>query len=255
MTKKQNPANIDNSSRVKLFKKIASRFLQLSISQKMYLGIFPLLVLIFFISVFALAKLNQLTSLNQAILGVNIPAQEDVKKMREIAIDQESIIRRYMILKDEEFLKVFNDKGSQFLTSFSNFKDYSGELVFPLDDLEKAYTSYSSTLLTGIKLLEGSPRKLKEFEKTIKLRQSELLNILSSVNAIAEWDQNEKAAASASIGSGAFKFALGLCHQCGIKNQKVKKPRRRLQRKRNSQSDYSIFYLEKRKRKNWFCCL
>ncbi|MEN8142606.1 MAG: diguanylate cyclase [Thermodesulfobacteriota bacterium] len=190
---------------------MVSRFLQLNIAQKMYLGILPLLVLIVFISIFALVKLNQLTSLNQSIMGVNIPAQEDVKKMREIAIDQESIIRRFMILKDEEFLKVFNDKGSQFLTTFNKFTSYADELDIPFDDLEEAYTSYSSTLLTGIKVLDDSPKKLEEFEQTIRVGQTELLNILSSASAIAEWDQNEKAAASASIGSMAFKFALGLC--------------------------------------------
>ncbi len=211
MTKNQKLNNINNSSQVKLFKKMVSRFLRLSISQKMHLGFFPLLVLIVFISVFALAKLNQLTSLNESILGVNIPAQEEATKMREIAIDQESIIRRFMILKDEEFLKVFNDKASQFLVSLNNVKGYSGVLNFPVDDLEHAYNIYSSNLLTGIKVLEGSTKKKEEFDRIIRIKQTELFNIISSLGAIAEWDQNEKAAASASIGSLAFKFALGLC--------------------------------------------
>lgn len=211
MKKNQNLSDTQKTSQIKLLKKMVSRFLQLNIAQKMYLGIFPLLVLIVFISVFALAKLNQLTSLNESILGVNIPAQKDIMKMRGIAIDQESIIRRYIILKDEEFLKVFNDKGGQFLKTFNEFQNYSDELDIPFDDLEEAYTSYSRTLLTGIKVLEKSKAKLEDFEQAIRVRQTELLNLLSSASAIAKWDQNEKAAASASIGSVAFKFALGLC--------------------------------------------
>ena len=105
MSKHQDLKTIKSSSQFKLFKKITSGFLRLSISQKLHLGFFPLIVLIVFISVFALAKLNQLTILNESIMGVNIPAQEDIEELREIVIDQESIIRRYMILKDEDFLK------------------------------------------------------------------------------------------------------------------------------------------------------
>ena len=97
-------------SRIKLFKQIVSRFLRLNISQKMHLGFLPLVIFIVLVSTFALTKLNQLTSLNESILRVNIPIQETVRQMKATVVDQESILRRFLILKDNAFLKVFNFK-------------------------------------------------------------------------------------------------------------------------------------------------
>ena len=65
--KQQEPTT---SKRIKPLKKMLSRFQRLNIANKMRLGVFPLLLLILIISSFALTKLNQLTSLNEAILKI-----------------------------------------------------------------------------------------------------------------------------------------------------------------------------------------
>ena len=145
--------------RFKLLRKMASSFLRLNIANKMRLAVFPLLVLVLVISSFALTKLNQLTSLNEAVLKIDIPIQEAAQHMQELTIDQESIIRRFMILQDDEFLRVFNDRSSEFLKTLNNIKLLQTDLELPLDELEKTYTDYSSFLLTGIELKGKSTKK------------------------------------------------------------------------------------------------
>jgi diguanylate cyclase (GGDEF)-like protein len=206
--------NILNPSRIKLFKRIISSFLRLNIAHKMHLGFLPLVVLLVLVSTFALTKLNQLTSLNESILAVDIPIQETVRQMKATVIDQESILLRFIILQDNAFLKVFNDNSIEFskdINSLKTLSELSEDLGLPLADLERASSGYASALLAGIKLPDERPDKSRAFDEMIRIKQTELLDILSSFAAIAKSDQNKKVTVSASIGSVAFKFALALC--------------------------------------------
>lgn len=202
---------ITGQSQVKLFRRMVSRFLRLNISQKMHLGFLPLVILLVLVSTIALTKLNHLTSLNESVLAIDIPIQNIVKQMNRTVIDQESILRRFIILKDEAFLEVFSNNNMEFSKDLESLKRLSKNLKLPLDNLEEAYTGYASSLLTGIKILQQSPGDTPAFDKTIKTRQADLLDILSDINDIAKDDQNEKIGVSASIGTTAFKFALILC--------------------------------------------
>ena len=206
--------NILDLSRKKIFTQLVARFLRLNISQKMHLGFLPLVVLLVLVSTFALGKLNQLTSLNESILLVDIPAQETIRRMKTMAIDQESILRRFIILKDNAFLKVFDDNSLGFFKYIATLKtlsELSEELEFPLADLEKSYRSYSNALLAGIKRLEKHPDKTSDFDEEIRIKQTELLAMLAEFTNIAKANQDKKVGISASIGSLAFKFALALC--------------------------------------------
>ncbi len=206
--------NIPAPSREKILTNLVARFLRLNISQKMHLGFLPLVVLLVLVSTFALGKLNQLTSLNESILQVDIPAQETIRQMKTMAIDQESILRRFIILKDNAFLKVFNDNSIGFFKYIATLETLSGtseELDFTLADLEKSYSNYSSALLAGIKRLEDNPGNTSTFDEEIRQKQTELLNLLSECATIAKANQDKKVGISASIGSLAFKFSLALC--------------------------------------------
>lgn len=205
---------MSDSAKITLFKNIASSFLRLNISQKMHLGFLPLVVLLVIVSTFSLGKLNQLTSLNESILQVDIPVQEAIRRMKATVIDQESILRRYLILKDEAFLKVFRDNSLEFaqqINLISDLSDLSAELDFPLLDLEKAYSIYAGTLLEGLRVKDAGVAKINELDEMIRVRQAALLELLSDFSGAARASQDRKVAISASIGSVAFKFALGLC--------------------------------------------
>lgn len=211
MSEESGQNNHDFTSRIKLLKNLTRRFWRLSIAQKMHLGFFPLVVLIFFISVFSLTKLNQLNRLNSAILQVNIPARAAVEKMRETIFDQESFIRRYTILKDKELLKVYQDLNREFISGMDGFRSLPSEFNLPLSALNESYSNYSSTLLNGKKLLEDDPGYTKEFDQQIRLSQTEVVNNLAEIGRIVEADQNAKSGISASIGSLAFNAGLVLC--------------------------------------------
>jgi len=206
-----NRQNHSGTSTLKPLKSLYGRYWRLSISKKMHLGFFPLVLLIFLISIFALAKLNQLNRLNSTILQFNIPAHEAVEKMRGTIFDQESFIRRYMILKDKELLKIYQDQGSEFIKNLELFKTFPDQLGVPQKDLEEAYNNYSTTLLAGIKLLEDHPDANAEFENNVHQRQTAVIEILEGIDRINEQDQKDKAGISASIGSIAFNVALVLC--------------------------------------------
>ncbi len=203
--------NQDIGSRAKLLKRLTRHFWRLSIAQKMHLGFFPLVVLIFLISVFALTKLNQLNRLTSAILQVNIPARASVEEMRETIFDQESFIRRYTILKDKDLLKVYQDLNREFINGLDQLKALPRELNLPLGALDEAYNNYSTTLLNGRKLLDEAPGDPKHFDQQVRLSQTEVINNLAEIGRIVEADQNAKSGISASIGSLAFNAGLALC--------------------------------------------
>lgn len=202
------------ASQKKFRQKLITRFLRLNISQKMRLGFLPLVVLLVLVSIFSLGKLNQLTSLNESILLVDIPAQETIRRMKNMAIDQESILRRFIILKDNEFLTFFESNSAGFMEHIATLKtlsEASEGLDFPLADLKSAFNDYTGTLLSGIARLQKYPDQTSAFEKDIRITQTDLLNMLADFTNIAKDNQDKKAAISATIGSLAFNFALALC--------------------------------------------
>lgn len=211
MSEESGPNNHDITSRIKLLKNLTRRFWRLSIAQKMHLGFFPLVVLIFFISVFSLTKLNQLNRLNTTILQVNIPARAALEKMRETIFDQESFIRRYTILKDKELLKVYQDLNREFINGLDKIRLLPKEFNLPLAALDESYSNYSTSLLNGSKLLGDDPEYTKEFDQQIRSGQAEVINNLTEIGRIVEADQNAKSGISASIGSLAFNAGLVLC--------------------------------------------
>lgn len=205
---------IREHSRLKLFRKIVASFLRLNISQKMHLGFLPLVILLVLVSTFALAKLNHLTGLNESILMIDIPIQDTVKQMKRTVIDQESVLRRFIILKDRAFLEAFRNNSSQFQKDsglLQTLSESSPGLYLPLPELAKAYAAYATALQVGIEQLQPKPEGSLAFEKNVKSKQTELMEILSDIANIARDDQNQKVGVSASISGIAFKFALALC--------------------------------------------
>jgi len=199
---------------MKLVKKTTSSFLALNIAQKMYFGFFPLVVFLVLFSTFSLTKLNELNNLNESILTINIPIQETIRQMKSTVIDQESILRRFLILKDSAFVKVFNDNSIEFsekINLLHSLADKSSGLNFPIAGLEKAYSDYSNVLLTGMSSREEPNLKTGDFDLIMREKQTALFDILAEFSVLNKSDQNQKTGISASIGSIAFKFALVIC--------------------------------------------
>lgn len=197
-----------------LLKKIVARFLRLNIAQKMYIGFLPLMVFLVLVSTFALTKLSQLTNLNESVLVVDIPIQDTVRQMQRTVIDQESVLQRFIILRDEAFLKIFANHNSEFIEGLNDLKSLtklSADPGLPLVGLEKAYTAYADAQRAKIKQQGEPAKKSADFDRIIRDRQTALLDILTDIASLAKSDQNEKAGISASFGSIAFKFALALC--------------------------------------------
>ncbi|MBU0673448.1 MAG: diguanylate cyclase [Proteobacteria bacterium] len=195
----------------KLSKSVVAHFLRLNIAYKMLMGFVPLLILLGIISLFALTNLNHLNSLNESILAVDIPASNAAEEMKEIILVQESFVRRFILLKDQEMLKIYSDKGTDFFKRLDLLKSLPLERHFPLESLEEAYNSYAGLLLAGIKTTEDDPEQATLFDQTLREKQVVLMDLLKQINDEAIRDQNEKTGITASIGNIAFKVALNLC--------------------------------------------
>lgn len=199
---------------MKFSKQLIAKFLGLNIAQKMYLGFLPLVIFLVLFSTFALIKLNQLKNLNESILTVNIPIQEMTRQMKGAVIDQESILRRFFILKDDGFLSIFKDNNIEFIKRINRLqtlaeKPRSPDL--PLGELRKANNDYLKTLLTGMESPEEYAKPNNDFDRIVRVKQAALLEILSEIDATNKSDRDLKAGVSASISSIAFRFALSLC--------------------------------------------
>ncbi|MDT8334976.1 MAG: diguanylate cyclase [Desulfurivibrionaceae bacterium] len=195
-------------------KRMIARFLGFNIAQKMYLGFLPLVIFLVLFSTFALVKLNQLRNLNESILTVNIPIQETIRQMNNAVIDQESILRRFIILRDNGFLSIFNDNRIEFSDRIHRLRALAGKaqsLDLPFSELEKANGEYLKTLLTGMESPEERTADNNDYNRTVRLKQSTLLDILAEIDVANKADRDRKVGVSASISGLAFKFALTLC--------------------------------------------
>jgi len=80
----------------------------------MLLGYCSLWILLVFISIFALAHLNKLNSINNSILQTNVPVLDASEKIVDLVLEEELYFRRYLINETPEMLNIFKKRNAQF---------------------------------------------------------------------------------------------------------------------------------------------
>lgn len=203
---------IADSEVIQLFKKAAAHFQRTDIAMKMLLGYIPLFLLLIFISAMALYSLSSLNNLNESVLKTDIPAREVAGKMVDAVLAQELFLRRYVILKTPEMLDIYQSRNSEFSDLLNKLKALPHDLNLPVEQIAELHQSYNNLLIQGLDFMENpESAKAREFEKSIKKKQDQIISLVKEIEEAALTDQNIKTQKTANIGSSAFKFSAVLC--------------------------------------------
>ena len=191
---------------------IISNFLRLNIANKLMLGFSSLLTLLVIISVYALINLNRLNAINNSILQTDLPVIHASEKMIDVIFSEELYMRRYMVYRTSDVLKIFLHKKQIFVHLLNRIKSVPEKRNFPVAKIELLHKQYINLLLEGTKSAKASSSSMsKEFDDKIKAHQENFIAVIKAMAADARQDQNEKTGMTAAIGTIAFKAATVLC--------------------------------------------
>ena len=111
------------------------------------LGFIPLVVLLILISAFALYNLNRLNSISDSILKTDVVVITTSEKMIDVILAQELYIRRYLILKTIDLLKLFRERDNQFKQLVTQIREVPEDRDFPIDEIAALHGEYNDILL------------------------------------------------------------------------------------------------------------
>ena len=172
--------------------------LRFPIGSKILLGFIPLLGLIFSISTITLVRLDRVNRINQEIVSVDMAAETTAGSMEEILLAQESYGRRYLILKSDEMLSLFEGRNEEFTNVYTAAKTL--RKTYPeFDSVINSHTAYRNrfreafTRLDSIdtlpsatdaqlrKLFDRQVKSLRSISRTAKTMQNEKMNAISGI--------------------------------------------------------------------------
>ncbi len=193
-----------------MLRTIISPFLRLSIANKMLLGYFAVSVVTIIIAVYVLSSLERINRINNSIVNKTVPLMNTAERMEDTLLSQELYGRRYVILKSPEMLDLFLKKNEEFDLQVKEIermlpKDLSVEL------LASVHIEYKNLFVEGFKHPEDPSLLAKKYDRAIKKKQKELLELIEKISIGARRDQNEKTLMITSIGTIAFRTAIVLC--------------------------------------------
>ena len=204
MSGSQNPTGFINT--------ISSRFRRLTIARKMLLGYVSLLVLLVFISIFALVNLNRLNSINRSILQNDIPVVTAADKMIDIILAQELYARRYIILQTTDMLNLFWEQNESFKQHLSNLRGISAKHDASLEELSHLHGAYGEFIVANIDTLKDpASQETNGFDDTLKSKQEEIIKVIKSMAGVALYDQSVKTGITATIGTIAYRASVFMC--------------------------------------------
>lgn len=176
------------------------------------LGFSVLLVLLVFISVYALLNLNRLNEINSSILNSDLPTINITEKMIDVILAQELYAQRYLILKTPDVLKRFWEKEREFNQLVDDIRALPGGENYPIDQIDSLNIAYHDALSEALALnADSSPGGAVEFDKKIKSPQEKIIAVIKGIATRALSEQHEKTGLTASIGRVAFQASAVLC--------------------------------------------
>ena len=188
-------------------------FAKLNIASKMLLGYVMLVVLTVGVVIYALASLQRLNNLNNAVIRVDVPVQEAADAMLDAVLAQDTYEKRYLILKRADVRGLFWKRGEEFDSKLSFLKALPGQQRLSLKKLEKLHRQYGDLFLRETRLVKaGSLREASVLSNGELRRKSEqMIDILRSLSREAKRSQDAKMKKISLLGDAAFATTTGLC--------------------------------------------
>lgn len=193
-------------------KRISSRFMDQSISRKLFIGYLSLLIVIVLISAVTLSSLQRLNSINSSLINTYVPLIDRTEKMIDALLNQELYARRYLLLQSQDFLALFWEKSTEFdnlLELVTALPEYDASKV---NDIDRLHREYNRMFIKGFKYT-GNPssKEATQFEADIRKKQEELIALIKEISLNARQIQHDKTLLTSDVGMTAFKVTAILC--------------------------------------------
>jgi len=193
-------------------KTLAARFFRLNIAKKMLLGYLFYALLTILIALFILSRLEELNRINQSIIKTDIPLLEITDKMIDTLLAQELYGQRSVILRSPGLMPLFWTRNEEFDQLRKRMDALPHPKDFPADRLLSLHAEYNKLFKEGFEYLKdpSSPRA-KIYEKKIRGKLDQIIQLLKRISAEARQDQNERSRMTLRIGNTAFRVTAVLC--------------------------------------------
>jgi diguanylate cyclase (GGDEF)-like protein len=187
------------------------QFFRLTIARKLLLGFLSSGLLTILLALIALSSLQQLNEINNRITGRDVPLIETTDKLIEALLAQELYGRRSLILGSLEMEVLFWKRSEEFKRLQKQMGDLPDVSSLPLDRLTTLHEEYNHLFEIVLEKREGvSSQAFQDYDRKIKQRQEQLIELVKGIFRDAREDQNEKSLKALRIGHSAFWIAAGL---------------------------------------------
>lgn len=178
--------------------------LRFPIALKILLGFIPLLGLIFSISSITLVRLNRVNLINQEIVSVDMASEKTAGDMEEILLAQESNGRRYLILRSDEMLSLFERRDEEFKDEYVSAKNLLSR--YPeFDSTIAAHATYRKLFRESFACLDSSDTIPSSTDSLLRKLFDHQVASLRSISKEAKIRQNEKMNDITGIGRDTFR--------------------------------------------------
>jgi len=191
--------------------KTKRKYFKLNIANKMLLGFFPLFILTVLMAVYALTSLTRLNGINRGIVKEDIPLMLAMDKMISSVYSQELHGNRYMILKNEEIMELFEDQGQEFRNQMLLIRDLSEKNQAVIDKISVLHQEYNLAFRKWFRFIDMPDSDQSDTIKQIEEKQNELVDYIRNVSNQTSSSLNEKTRSASLIGSASFRIFFVFC--------------------------------------------
>lgn len=187
------------------------KYLRLNIANKMLLGFLPLFILTVLMAAYALGSLTRLNGINKSIVQRDIPLMLATDKMISCIYSQELYGNRYMILKSEENMELYEDQNSEFKNQIMIMSRLPGKDKSVIDRLSSLHEEYNSMFKDLFRSIDLPVSEQSVFTKQIGEKQNELIGLIREISGLTSSELEEKTQTASLVGSVSSRVFLVFC--------------------------------------------
>ncbi len=188
-----------------------AQFLRPTLATKLLLGALPYGILTILIAFTALSSLQSLNEIYNRIIGRDVPLVHMADEMIDTLLTQEFYGRRFLILKSPEMERLLWKKSEEFRKLLRQMGGLPDAPHLPLDRLAKLHKEYDHLFKTELEEGVGfSSPDFQNYERKIRQKQEELIQLAKGISDDAVRDQSEKSLKTLNVGHSALWMTAGL---------------------------------------------
>jgi signal transduction histidine kinase len=188
--------------------------MRLTIPKRMLVGSSIIILMVLVVSIFSIITIYQLNQISEAVAFRNETIRSRAKKLQELVLSMEESEKKFIVLKEEEYRKVFADSAREFAATLNSL----GALVNDpgvVDQIEKTRGLFATYRhFVGNAISEGGEKGVQKLESVAPFSENISDEIISTLDQ-ALWINEENIDASLSQlegkGAAAQRIALVIC--------------------------------------------